>query len=122
MRSSGGVTASGMAILCPTNEASTLRVRREFPLKAPAKMDEDAEFRFESIDFIPWLNAVVYFTVMLYYGTSLGKALIVTVVVLLATIFHHGRRMLIRGGMATVFFGLAIWADIVPEPSTWGRL
>jgi hypothetical protein len=85
-------------------------------------MTDDLEFRFHLIDYYPWLNAVVYFTTMAYYGVSPGKALIVTVVVLLATIFHYGRRMLIKGGMAMVFLGLAIWANIVPEPSTWGLM
>jgi hypothetical protein len=74
-------------------------------------MDQNLEFRFESIDFMPWFNAVLYFTVMAECGISLGKALFV-IRCMAGDALPLCRRALIKGGIEILFLGLAIWGAV----------
>jgi hypothetical protein len=80
------------------------------------------DLREHPLDTAPWLNSAIYLCAMLFLGVTGWKALIVATVILFAIMYNYGRRTLIRGGMAIVFFSLAVWAEIVPDPSKWGQV
>ncbi|SRR6266404_1621900 len=74
------------------------------------------------LDTAPWTNASVYLGAMLFFGVDLFKAAVTAGVVALAIRYNYGRRALIRGGVAVLFFTLAAWTGIIPDPANWGRL
>jgi hypothetical protein len=80
------------------------------------------EIRAEPIDTAPWFNSAVYLGALLFFGVSFWKAVIVAAIILFAIMYNYGRRTLIRGGMAVLFFTLAVWAEIIPDPSKWSNL
>jgi hypothetical protein len=77
---------------------------------------------FDSIDFRAYINSAVYFGVMAFSGVSLWKALVIAIVVFLATRYSYGRRVLLSGGIVLLFAGLAVWADVIPGPHEWGAI
>src|SRR5437762_10314245 len=80
------------------------------------------EFQSHPVDMTPWANAFVYLGAMLFFGVDLFKAAVTAGVVALAIAYNYGRRTLIRGGVAVLFFTLAVWAGVIPDPASWGRL
>jgi hypothetical protein len=82
-------------------------------------MNDELEFDFASIDWRPWLSASIFLTVMLYYGVTWWKALIVTAILLLAAILQFGRRVVLMGGIILLFAALGVWIDAISDPSTW---
>jgi hypothetical protein len=77
---------------------------------------------FDSVDFRAYVNSAVYFCVLAFSGVSLWKTLIIAIIVLLATKYSYGRQVLLSGGIVLLFTGLAVWADIVPNPHEWGTI
>src|ERR1700737_4718137 len=80
------------------------------------------DLREGPLDTPPWLNSAVYLSAMLYLGVNGWKALVVAAIILFAIMYNYGRRTLIRGGIAILFFSLAVWAEIIPDPSKWSHL
>lgn len=80
------------------------------------------DLRDEPVDPAPWVNSAVYLIAMLFFGVSLWKAAVVAAIILFAIMFNYGRRTLVRGGIVVLFFTVAVWAGILPDPSKWGHL
>jgi hypothetical protein len=58
---------------------------------------------------------------MLFFGVDPLKAAVTAGVVALAIMYNYGRRTLKRGGVAVLFFSLAVWTGVIPDPANWGR-
>lgn len=72
--------------------------------------------------FVLWFNAVVYASSLYYLGVSPWKAVVVGVVVLVATDLWYGRKWLLRIGFMLMIVGIAVWIGVLPEPQTWPAL
>jgi hypothetical protein len=60
------------------------------------------------------MNAAVYFTACMISDVKLSISLTVTALVFLATKFHFGHRIFIRGGIVLLVFVILTLVDIIP--------
>jgi hypothetical protein len=80
------------------------------------------DFREHPLDTAPWLNSAIYLSAMVYFGVAGFKATVVALIILISIMGNYGRRTLIRGGIVVLFFTLAVWAEIVPNPNSWSKI
>jgi hypothetical protein len=80
------------------------------------------DLRSHPLVLTPWTNAAVNFGAMVFFGIDLLKAAVIAGVIALAIMNNYGRRTLIRGGIAVLFFTLAVWAEAIPAPAVRGKM
>lgn len=80
------------------------------------------DFREHPLDTAPWLNSAVYLGAMMFFGVAGWKAVVVATIILFAIMYNYGRRTLIRGGIAVLFLTLAVWTEVIPDPSKWSAI
>jgi len=71
------------------------------------------------IDVRACVTAFIYSAGALYAGVATWKGVVIAAIVLLATIFHYGRRTLIQGGILIMILWSAVWSGAVPPPDKW---
>jgi hypothetical protein len=75
------------------------------------------EFIVPNINLRLWVNAAIYFTACMISDVKLSKSLTITLLVFLATKFHFGHRVFMRGGVLLMFFIILTLAEIIPPPA-----
>jgi hypothetical protein len=66
-----------------------------------------------------WFNAIVYAGALYYLGVTHWKAVVVAILVLIATDLWYGRRWLLRIGFVLFIVAIGVWIGAIPPPQTW---
>jgi len=76
----------------------------------------------DTIDYVPWINAAVFFVATLVLGNAIWKALIIAALVLAASTAHYGRRILTKLGTLVLIGMLIFWSGAMPVVGEWPKI